>query len=53
MNDLAFGVEVVQPKKNLFSDLLNDVRGDTSVLISFDEPQKVLAQDLERKQISM
>jgi hypothetical protein len=47
MNDLALGVQVVETEQYLFGDLLDDVLGDTAVLIPLDQPEEVFAEHLE------
>lgn len=47
VNDLALLVKIVETEEDLFSDLLNDVRRNSSVLIPLDEAEQVLSQDLE------
>lgn len=47
MNDAAFRVQVIEPQQDLFRDLLDDVRGNPSMLVPLDQAQQVLAQHLE------
>lgn len=47
MDDLALGVQVVETEQYLFGDLLDDVLGDTTVLIPLDKSEKVFAEHLE------
>lgn len=47
MNDSALVVQVVETEKDLLGDLLDNVLRHTSMLISLDQAQEVLAEHLE------
>lgn len=48
MYDPTPSMEVVQPKEDLFRNLSDDEIRDTTILIPFYQPPKVLSQHLER-----
>ena len=47
MNNPAIFVHVVEPEQYLLRDLLDEVHGHALVLMALDEPEQVLAEDLE------
>ena len=47
MDHAAAAVHVVQPEHDLLRDLLDEVHRHALVLVSLDEPEQVLAEDLE------
>lgn len=47
VNDTAAAVHVVEAEEDLLRDLADKWHGDTLVLVTLDEPEKVFAEDLE------
>jgi hypothetical protein len=47
MDDAAFRMHIVKPEEDLLRDLLDNVLGYSTVLISLDEAEQVLSEDLE------
>ena len=47
MDHAAAAVHVVQPEHDLLRDLLDEVHRHALVLVPLDEPEQVLAEDLE------
>ena len=47
MDDAAAAVHVVEAHENLLGDLLDEGHGNALVLVPLDEPEQILAEDLE------
>ena len=47
MNNAAASMHVIESQEDLFCDLLDEMGRDAFALVALDEPEQVLAEDLE------